>query len=60
MNVPIFGRPIVPSRFGQRYAYGLIEENGKKLFVTGGIGTSIWPVRFRVAPEIVILTLVAQ
>jgi predicted MPP superfamily phosphohydrolase len=60
VNVPIFGRPIVPSRFGQRYAYGLIEENGKKLFVTGGIGTSIWPVRFRVAPEIVILTLVTQ
>ena len=59
VNLPIVGRLIVPSRFGQRYAYGLVEENGRKLFVTGGIGTSIVPVRFRVAPEIVILTLVA-
>ena len=56
----IAGRLIVPSRFGQRYAYGLVEENGKKLIVTGGIGTSILPVRFRVPPEVVILTLIPQ
>jgi hypothetical protein len=60
VNLPIVGRPIVPSSFGQRYAYGLVEENGRKLFVTGGVGTSILPVRFRVPPEIVILTLVVQ
>jgi predicted MPP superfamily phosphohydrolase len=59
VNLPLVGRPIVPSKFGQRYAYGLIEENGKKLFVTGGIGTSILPVRFRVAPEIVVLKLMS-
>ena len=57
VNFPIVGRLIVPSRFGQRYAYGFIEESGRKLFVTGGVGTSILPVRFRVAPEIVILRL---
>jgi predicted MPP superfamily phosphohydrolase len=57
VNLPIVGRPIVPSKFGQRYAYGLIEEDGRKLFVTGGVGTSILPVRFRVAPEVVILTV---
>jgi len=57
VNFPIIGRPIVPSRFGQRYAYGLVEEGGRKLFVTGGIGTSIIPVRFRVPPEVVVLTL---
>jgi predicted MPP superfamily phosphohydrolase len=60
VNLPFLGRLIVPSRFGARYAYGLIEEDGKKLFVTGGIGTSIWPVRFRVPPEIVVLTLVER
>jgi uncharacterized protein len=60
VNLPIVGRPIVPSKFGQRYAYGLVEESGKKLFVTGGVGTSILPVRFRVAPEIVILKLVTE
>ena len=60
VNLPVVGRLIVPSRFGQRYAYGFIEEEGRKLFVTGGIGTSILPVRFRVAPEIVILKLIEQ
>jgi predicted MPP superfamily phosphohydrolase len=60
VNLPVIGRPVVPSEFGQRYAYGLIEENGKKLFVTSGLGTSIIPVRFRVTPEIVILQLQAQ
>ncbi len=60
VDLPIAGRLIVPSRFGQRYAYGLVEENGKKLIVPGGIGTSILPVRFRVPPEVVILTLIAQ
>jgi predicted MPP superfamily phosphohydrolase len=57
VNVPVIGRPKVPSKFGQRYAYGLIEESGRKLFVTGGIGTSIIPARFGVPPEIVILLL---
>jgi len=60
VNLPLVGRPIVPSKFGQRYAYGFVEENGKKLYVTGGIGTSILPVRFRVAPEIVVLKLVTE
>lgn len=57
VNFPFFGRPMVPSRFGQRYAAGHITEDGKQLFVTTGVGTSILPVRFRVPPEIVVLTL---
>jgi predicted MPP superfamily phosphohydrolase len=57
VNLPLIGRPVVPSKFGQRYAYGLVEEGGRMLFVTGGIGTSIIPVRFRVPPEVVVLTL---
>lgn len=57
VNLPVVGRPIVPSRFGQRYAMGHIVEDGRHLFVSGGVGTSIVPVRFRVPPEVVILTL---
>jgi predicted MPP superfamily phosphohydrolase len=57
VNLPIFGRPIEPSDFGQRYAAGHVFENGHHLFVTTGIGTSILPVRFRVPPEIVILII---
>jgi hypothetical protein len=57
VNLPFIGRPVVPSNFGQRYASGHVVEDGRHLFVSDGIGTSIIPVRFRVPPEIVILTL---
>jgi uncharacterized protein len=50
------GRPIVPSRFGQRFAAGLVEEGHRRLFVTTGVGTSIYPIRFGVPPEVAILT----
>jgi predicted MPP superfamily phosphohydrolase len=60
VRLPILGRPIVPSGFGQRYAAGHVVENGRHLFVTTGLGTSIYPVRFRVPPEIALLTLRAQ
>ena len=57
VNLPLIGRPIVPSRFGDRYASGHIVEQGRHLFVTTGLGTSILAVRFRVTPEIVVLTI---
>lgn len=58
VNFPLIGRPIAPSDFGERYAAGHVFENDHHLFVTTGIGTSILPVRFRVPPEIVLLTIV--
>ena len=57
VNFPLIGTPIVPSRFGQRYSAGHVFENDHHLFVTTGIGTSILPVRFRVPPEIAMLTI---
>jgi len=58
--LPLLGRPAVArvaSRYGQRYAIGVVRENGKTLFVSPGIGTSGFPVRFAVPPEISLLTL---
>ena len=64
--------PIVPSRYGGRYAYGHIVERGgqeseasrlkppmndRHLIVSGGLGTSFMPVRFGVPPEIVLAEL---
>ena len=60
VNLPLLGPPIIPSRYGQRFAYGHIVEGGRHLFVSSGVGTSIIPVRFRVPPEIVLLTLEPQ
>jgi len=60
VNLPFYGRKIIPSKYGERFAAGHIVEGGRHLFVTTGIGTSSLPVRFRVPPEIVILTLSSQ
>jgi len=58
VRVPIIGYVVEPSRMsGDRYVRGHVYENGRHLFVTTGIGTSIVPVRFGVPPEIVLLTV---
>lgn len=57
VNIPFWGRPVVPSNFGERYAQGHVVEDGRHLYVTSGVGTSIIPVRFRVPPELVLITL---
>lgn len=57
VRLPFIGRPIVPSRFGQRYAYGHVIENDRHLIVSGGLGLSNLPVRFGVPPEIVLIEL---
>ena len=57
-QVRMFGQaPIVPSRFGQRFAYGHIVENDRNLIVSGGLGCSIIPVRIGSPPEIVVIQL---
>lgn len=55
--LPGIGALIVPGRAPRRHAYGLVRENGRTMFVTGGIGSSIIPVRFNMPPEIVSLTI---
>jgi predicted MPP superfamily phosphohydrolase len=57
---PIIGTPIVPSGYGQKYAYGHIRDYDMDMFVTTGIGTSILPFRFLVPPEIAVLTISAE
>lgn len=55
-QVRLFGwSPVVPSRYGNRYAYGHVRESGRDLVVSGGIGCSIAPIRFGVTPEITVI-----
>ena len=57
-QVRLFGfSPVVPSRFGNRYAYGHVVEDNRNLIVSGGLGCSIMPLRFGSPPEIVVLDL---
>ncbi|MGQ0540995.1 MAG: metallophosphoesterase, partial [Blastocatellia bacterium] len=58
--LPVLGRPMIPSSFGQKYAAGHVNENGKDMFVTTGIGTSILPIRFMTPPEIAVLTILSE
>ena len=57
VRLPFVGRPVIPSAYGQRFAYGHIEEEGRDLIVSGGLGCSVLPVRFGVPPEITVVTL---
>lgn len=60
-QVRAFGySPLVPSRYGNRYAYGHVVEDGRHLIVSGGLGTSKVPVRLGVPPEIVLIELGSQ
>ncbi|MBX9772795.1 MAG: metallophosphoesterase [Xanthobacteraceae bacterium] len=56
-QVRLFGwSPVVPSRYGNRYAYGHVREQCD-LIVSGGLGCSIAPVRFGMPPEIVLVSI---
>ena len=57
VDIPLARKRAIPSLFGDRYAAGHVEERGRHLYVTRGVGTSSWPIRFRSRPEVVILTL---
>lgn len=57
-QVRVFGyAPIVPSRYGSRYAYGHIVEENRHLIVSAGLGCSNAPVRLGAPPEIVAIEL---
>ncbi|MEM7056177.1 MAG: metallophosphoesterase [Pseudomonadota bacterium] len=49
--------PVVPSRYGNRYTYGHVIEQGRHMIVSGGLGCSIVPVRFGMPPEITLVEI---
>jgi predicted MPP superfamily phosphohydrolase len=57
LNVPLLRGRAVPSRFGLRYAGGHVEEDGRQMYVSRGVGTSGLPLRFRAPPEIAVIEL---
>jgi uncharacterized protein len=57
-QIRLFGySPVVPSSYGNRFAYGHIVEGGRHMIVSGGLGCSFAPVRLGVPPEIVLVRL---
>jgi uncharacterized protein len=58
INLPLFGPPFVHARPGEKpYVYGLYSEGLRQLVVSGGLGTSLAPVRILRPPEVVRIDL---
>jgi len=52
ISLPFLGPIVTMSKFRDRYACGLINENEKTLIVGAGTGTSLIPIRFGAPPDI--------
>lgn len=57
LRLPLVGTPYPVGGTPRRMAYGLVEEEGRHLYVTSGLGTSGVPARFNMPPEIAMVTL---
>ena len=57
VDIPVLRDKVTPSKYGARYAGGHVEEGGRHLYASTGIGTSRLPIRFRAKPEVAVLEL---
>ena len=55
--LPFVGPITYISRYGDRFACGDINDDGQRIFVGAGLGTSILPLRFGVPPDAWLVTL---
>lgn len=56
--IPFYGPPLLPVK-NKKYSSGLIATPKTQLFISRGIGWSMYPVRFNCCPEIAVLELVS-
>ena len=57
VTLPWLGTPITPSRYGQKYAAGMVQSPLCPVYVNRGIGTTVMPLRLGVRPEIAVVEL---
>lgn len=60
VDVPKYPMPILPTGVPARYAYGMVNEGQRSMFVTAGIGTREFPLRLNNKPEIVVATILPR
>ena len=60
VRLPFLGTPIVPSRFGSKYAEGLVAGPVCPVFICRGVGMTVLPVRWGAPPEIALIQLKAS
>lgn len=56
VRLPFYGALVLPYGVG-RYDQGRFDSLGGPLYVSAGIGTYMWPVRFNCRPEITVVEL---
>lgn len=57
LAVPGMVNPFIPSRYGDKYAQGVVEGPTARVYVSRGLGTTGLPVRYNCPPELTLLTL---
>ena len=57
IRLPGIGPIATASRHGKRYACGRIDERGRTLIVSAGLGTSVLPFRIGAAPDMWLIEL---
>ncbi len=60
IRLPFIGAPAYMSRYGERFACGVTEERGQTIITSGGIGTSLLPIRFGTRPEVWLVELTGE
>ncbi len=58
IRLPLLGAVSTMSEFGERYACGKIDERGRTLIVSAGLGTSVLPLRLGAVPDMWLVELV--
>jgi predicted MPP superfamily phosphohydrolase len=57
VSLPLVGPLSTMSKYGRRYACGMIRERGRTLIVTAGLGTSGIPLRLGAVPDLWLVEL---
>nr|WP_232475862.1 metallophosphoesterase [Sphingomonas formosensis] len=57
IRLPLIGPLATGSLYGERYLCGLVQEKGRTLIVSAGLGTSIVPLRYGARPDLWLITL---
>jgi predicted MPP superfamily phosphohydrolase len=57
VRFPLIGPLHTSSRAPMSWIYGHTIDRGRDIFVSGGVGTSLLPIRFNMPPEIVMMEL---
>jgi uncharacterized protein len=57
VSVPFYGALALPTAAPRQWAHGWVEHGHNRMYVTSGLGVSIFPVRFNMRPEWALFTV---